>query len=205
MTHIIGAGGGGKGGGGSQHVPVESPNTLKSVQYASIIDLIGEGQIVGLVNGAKSIYLDGVPLQASDGTYNFSGFGYDLRVGTQTQEPLAAALSGTKNTKVNPASYSKVEYGEAKAQEVAIYDNRVRSIVLTIGIPALSYQNPSNGDLVGNSTSLRIDVKSSNGSYVTYASETITGKCTALYQKSYRVSLSKFSASDYPIYIRVVS
>lgn len=204
MTHIIGAGGGGKGGGGSQHVPVEAANTLKSTQYASIIDLIGEGQIVGLVEGAKSIYLDGVPLQASDGTYNFSGFGYDLRVGTQTQEPLAAALSGTKNTKVNPASSRKVEYGEAKAQEVAINDNRVRSVVLTIGIPALTYQDPSNGDLVGNSISLRIDVKSSSGSYVTYASETITGKCTALYQKSYRVSLSKFSASDYPIYIRVV-
>lgn len=202
---VTGAGGGGgKGGGGSARVPVESPNTLKSVQYANIIDLISEGQIGGLADGAKSIYLDGVPLQASDGSYNFTGFGYDLRVGTQVQEPLSAAIFGTKNTKINPASSSRVEYGDSKAQEVAIYDTRVRSVNLTIGIPGLTYQNPSTGDLSGNTVTFRIDVKSSGGSYVTYSEETISGKCTALYQKSYRVSLSRFNSGDYPLYIRVV-
>jgi predicted phage tail protein len=48
MTNDIhGAGGGG----GSQHTPVESPDSLRSLATFRILDLISEGEIAGLVNG----------------------------------------------------------------------------------------------------------------------------------------------------------
>ena len=83
-------GAGGKSGGNSARVPVESPDSLRSVSLAKVVDLISEGEIEGLVSGAKSIYLNGTQLQNDDdgGTMNFTGVTYDHREGTQNQTPL---------------------------------------------------------------------------------------------------------------------
>ena len=55
-------GSGGKGGGGGQS-PKEDDNTLFSASKARIIDLVSEGEIVGLLEGSKSIFLNETPLQ----------------------------------------------------------------------------------------------------------------------------------------------
>jgi predicted phage tail protein len=70
---VIGAGGGmGKGGGGSSRTPSTAPDSLDSRQYANVIDLISEGEIEGLADGFKSIFLNNTVLQNPDGnTYNF--------------------------------------------------------------------------------------------------------------------------------------
>lgn len=80
-----GGGGGGKGDGGSAHVPTETPDNLFSKQYAKVIDLISEGEIGGLVNGLRSVYLDDTPILNKDGTINFSGVTLKSRKGTQDQ------------------------------------------------------------------------------------------------------------------------
>ena len=55
IDEITGSGGGGGkgggGGGGSPRPAVEAVNTLRSASTARIIDMLGEGPIVGLVNG----------------------------------------------------------------------------------------------------------------------------------------------------------
>ena len=76
MTELIagaggGAGGKGGGGGGAARTPTTERDGLDSRQYAELIDLISEGEIAGLKDGFKSIYLDNTPLQNPDGTYNF--------------------------------------------------------------------------------------------------------------------------------------
>ena len=46
--YIQGAGGGGgKGGGGGSRTPTKTDDTLASVQFASVLDLISEGEIRG--------------------------------------------------------------------------------------------------------------------------------------------------------------
>ena len=48
MTRIYGAGGGGGKGGGSQqtaYTPTITPDSLDSKQYATVLDLISEGEI----------------------------------------------------------------------------------------------------------------------------------------------------------------
>src|SRR5688572_695894 len=82
---IQGYGGGGKSGGGSSHTPSESPDSLRSRAYARVLDLLSEGEIEGLVDGLKSVYLDETPVQANDGTLNFSGVILSTRNGTQGQ------------------------------------------------------------------------------------------------------------------------
>ena len=73
MTIIRGSGGGGgKGGGG--HTPTEADDSLQSVQYAKVLDLLCEGPIQGLDNSThpeNSIYLDGTPIKDSSGASRF--------------------------------------------------------------------------------------------------------------------------------------
>ena len=50
MTQIIGSGGGGggKGGGGGGSTPTTEADSLDSRSYASVLDLISEGEIEGI-------------------------------------------------------------------------------------------------------------------------------------------------------------
>jgi len=198
---VRGAGGGGKGGGGKP--AQEAANTLKSIQYAEIIDVISEGEIGGLVNGSKSIFLDGVPLENSDGTANFTNVSYSVRTGTQTQDPVPSAGSGVSATYGNPASSNPIKYGSANAQEISITNTNVKSVDVTIAVPALTYQDTSTGDLNGNSVSFKIYYKTVNTSFTVVHDATIEGKCTSLYQKAYTVSFLNAIAADYPITLRV--
>ncbi|SAL03053.1 host specificity protein J [Caballeronia calidae] len=91
LVTIAGAGGGGgKGGGGSggTSAPVEAPDSLRSIQYARVINLICEGEVEGIVGGAQGIYCDDTPLQNADGTWNFSGAAVEWRSGTASQQPI---------------------------------------------------------------------------------------------------------------------
>ena len=85
--YVVGAGGGGGKGGGGRSTPTEQDDTLQSTQFANVLDLISEGEIGGLEDGNKSIFLDDTPVQAADGTNNFEGFTVVTRVGTQGQTP----------------------------------------------------------------------------------------------------------------------
>lgn len=83
IKHIVGRGGGGSSGG---H---EDSDTLFSKSKLKVIELLGEGEIEGLVDGEKSIYLNDVPVTGSDGKRNFVYFKYDERKGTPHQDAFA--------------------------------------------------------------------------------------------------------------------
>ena len=96
MTTIIGSGGGGKGGGGSSRSPKTTPDSLDSRQYATVLDLISEGEIEGLVDGNKSIFLNGTALENAQGEFNFEDVTVYTRNGN-TGADLHPITSGTEN------------------------------------------------------------------------------------------------------------
>ena len=65
--------------------PTISRDNLQSKAFARILDLISEGEIEGLVDGNKSIYLDDTPLESETGVNNFLGITTETRTGTQDQ------------------------------------------------------------------------------------------------------------------------
>lgn len=201
---IQGSGGGGKGGGGSARTAIEAPNNLKSIQYAQVIDLISEGEIGGLVNGANSIFLDDVPLT------EFSDATWELRVGTQDQPITTVGLQGTKSTiEVGQPVRKLLQDGSTpghvtKVIDATYFDAGLGSIDVTIGVPALTYQDMSNGDISGTSVSFQILIAVNNGGYVLVHSPTISGKCTSMYNASYTVPVSIYSRNEYPLSIRVI-
>jgi predicted phage tail protein len=184
MKQIKGFGGGGKGGGGGGRVAQESPDTLRSIAYANVLDLVCEGEIEGLADGLKSVYFNETPLQNDNGTFNFSGTEITTRNGTQAQSYIPG--------------FESVENEIGVATEVVAATPIVRSITdddadavrVRVSIPQLSEQNTTNGDLNGSIVEFAIDLQSNGGGFVQQRLATINGKTTSKYERSYRIELT---------------
>ena len=195
MTRIAGAGGGGggKGGGGSsQRTPTEAADNLNSTQYANVLDLISEGEIEGLKDGHKSIFINNTPLQNSNGSYNFKNVTVYTRNGTQAQSyiPLSAGVEDEKAVSVTVQQPTPVVR--------SITDSNVDAVRLTITVPQLQ-QFTDQGDIVGTSVRLQIAVQYNGGGYSTVIDDTISGRTADQYQRDYLVDLS----GTFPVDIRV--
>jgi len=197
MSKVIGSGGGGgKGGGGGGGTPTEAKDNLDSKQFAKVLDLISEGEIGGLVDGAKSIFLNNTPLQATDGTYNFKDVTFEARTGTssQTNIPITKNVETTKST-----GFSTVPQSTPKV--IQITDSDVDAVSVTITVPSLQSLSDK-GDIFGTEVKLEIAVQYSGGSYSTVVSGnagTITGRTPDTYQRDYLVNLD----GAFPVNIKV--
>jgi hypothetical protein len=188
-----GGGGGGKGGGGgTTRTPTEAADSLNSTQYANLIDLISEGEIEGLKNGHKSIYINNTPLQNPDNSYNFQNVTVYTRNGTQNQTyiPLSTQVEDEKavNTTVQ----------QATPIIRTITDINVDAVNVTVSFPALQ-QFTDQGDINGTSVQLRIAVQYNGGGYTTVIDDTVSGRTGDEYQRDYLVNLS----GTFPVDIRV--
>ena len=189
-----GGGGGGKGGNsGGTHVAVEAPDSLRSIQVAQILDFWSNGPIRGPVDGAKSIMFDGTPLVNEDGSVNFTGVRLAWSLGTVDQGYFPGL------DEIGNATTVGVEIHNATPIVRSISNSNVDAVRVTVGVPRLTNQNTTNGDLNGSSVSLAIDIQTDGGGYVTALTDTITGKGTTRYQKDYRIPLT----GDGPWDIRV--
>lgn len=196
-TLIRGAGGGGGKSGGSSHTHYEAPDSLQSIEYARVIDVIGEGPIKGLVNGMQSIYLNDTPVQNDDGSFNFLNSSFAFRSGTATQSPVPGFPAAESDTTVSTQVYN----GTPVVRHIS--DANVNACRVTVGIPALYTQDTTNGDIYGTSVEVAIDVNTNGGGWVTVIDDTISGKATARYQRSYRIPLT--SAGPWDIRVRRVT
>jgi len=182
---IIGAGGGGKGGGGaSARVAQEAPDSLRSKAYARVVDLISEGEIEGLVDGLQSVYLDDTPIQNADGTTNFSGVTLETRDGTQQQSYVPGFSSVENEVPVG------VEIKASQPVVRSITDPDVDAVRIKVSVGQLTNQDTTNGDLNGSAVSFSIDRQVSGGGFVEVINDTISGKTTTKYQRSYYVPLT---------------
>jgi len=188
MKRIVGAGGsaggGGKGGGGSQatYSPTEAADGLNSTQYASIIDLISEGEIEGLKNGAKSIFIDNTPLQGEDGIYNFNNVIAYARNGTQEQP----AIPGFSEVEDEIGVGVVVEQSTPVVRTIS--DITVDAVRVTINIPALQ-RFTDQGDIVGSVFRFQIAVQYAGGGYTVAIDDTVNGRTADAYQREYLVNL----------------
>lgn len=162
---------------------IKRDGPLRSKAFARVLDLVSEGEIEGLVDGAKSIYLDGTPLQNADGSFNFQDVDYTTRPGTNTQTYVPGFPDVESEASVN------VEVKQSAAVVRTVSNGDANAVRVTISLPALYFQN-SKGDLEGQSVSIAIDVQPSGGSYTQALADTISGKSTSKYQRAYLVPLT---------------
>lgn len=157
----------GKGGGGA-HTPVEAKETSRSKQLVKIVEILSDGEVAGLANGMKSVYLDNTPVQNSNNSYNFKNFSLQGRVGSQVQGVLGGFNTSEKEVSVGAQVKNNLPITRT------ITDSKVSRLRFTIGVQSLS-NIEENGDIKETEVNLAITIGS------TVYPVTIFGKYSSQY------------------------
>ncbi|MDW1402129.1 phage tail protein, partial [Klebsiella pneumoniae] len=191
LPEII-AGAGGKKSSGSSRTPVEADDTVNSNVKVSILDLLGEGVIGGLKYGAKSIFLNDLPLQNSDDTYNHSGVTWWFRDGSQDQS-IIEGFDYTETPKTIGLQVKKTS-----AVTMAVDSDSADRFRVILKFPSLKSVDKKTGDTSGTSVTYKFQVSSAGGAFVDVAPEgessgtvTLTAKKAGVYYRSYILNLPK--------------
>lgn len=153
-------GSGGKGG-GSGNGPVEAADNLQSKQYARVLDLISEGEILGLIDGLKSVYLNDTVVENTDGSRNFDGVNMNAdSKGTQSQPYISGFGSVESEVPVGLQILKNVPVVRT------ISDANIDALRVTISTPQLTKQDTKTGDMSGTSVELAIDLQTAGSGFV---------------------------------------
>ena len=197
--------------------PERAPDTLNSRQFASIQDLLSEGEIEGFATPSKAglgkgsaaynnaalkdIFLDDTPIlnstasntnpQTSD--FNFQNVQFTPRFGTSNQEHIPGIVGSQSTTGVG------VTVTNSSPVTRQVTNTNVDAVKVTITFPQLQ-KATDNGDLLGSTVDLKIQIQYNSGGYSDVISDTITGRTADAYQKEYRVNFT----GAFPVDVRVV-
>ena len=206
--------------------PTKAPDTLNSKQFATVQDLISEGEIEGFASASKAgltkgtdaynnaaqkdVFLDDTPLlkstasntnpQSSD--FNFQSVEFTPRFGTATQFHVEG-IEGSQSTSsvgtspTNPLG--TVASGESNAVTRQITNTNIDAAKVTITFPQLQ-KITNKGDLLGSTVDLKIQVQYNGGGFSDVLSDTVTGRTSDAYQREYRINFT----GAFPVDVRVV-
>lgn len=186
------AGAGGKKSSGSSRTPVEADDTVNSRAMASILDLLGEGVIGGLVDGAKSIFIDDLPILNEDGSPNFSGITWDFRDGSQDQTPMAGFDFVETPKSVN------IQLKRTHDVTIAIDNDEADRVRVILKFPSLRSVDKKTGDTNGTTVKYKFQIANGDNAFKDAIAEgestsevTLTAKKTGVYYRSYELKLPK--------------
>lgn len=185
-----------KGGGGNPRVPVEQPDDLQSIAKAKLLIALGEGEFAGELT-AQNIFLDGTPLEDTEGNANFSGVTWDFRSGTQAQTYIQGLPSAENEINVGSTISSKTPWVHT------FTNSQLSAIRIRLKWPSL-FKQEDNGDLVGNEVKYAIDLQTDGGSWKTIIDSAVKGKTTSGYERAHRIDLPE-SKTSWSLRVRKVS
>lgn len=213
---IFGAGGGGGKAGGAGRKAKEAKDNLDSTSYASIVELLSEGEIegfatpsrAGLTQGTtaytnaslKDMFFNKTPILSvgasntapQDSDFNFQNVTVAPRFGTQNQSYVPGFDAVENEVSVG----SDVVFGVPITRTIT--DSDVDAVRLTINVPLLQ-EATAKGDILGSEVELSIAVQYNGGGFNTVITDTIKGRTSDLYQRDYVVNLT----GAFPVDIRV--
>jgi predicted phage tail protein len=196
-----------KGGGksGQERTPKEAPNSLQSVAFVRIVDLISEGEIEGYADEVylgANIFFDETPLYSTYGAaWNFVDTYVESRPGTAGQPYLASRFIGAGTPVDVGAEVTKIGGPIVRT----ISDDDVDAVKVLITVPSLFIQD-DNGDINEASVTLNLYIQPDGGGYSAAMPITISGKCTSDYQRQILVdNLKGYGNAPYNIKITRVT
>ncbi|HMF68442.1 MAG TPA: hypothetical protein VK602_12630, partial [Phyllobacterium sp.] len=166
------------GGKGGARQSVEAPDSLKSKQLANLVDLISEGPIQGFANGVQDIFIDGVPIQNTDGSMNFQNVNVQIFGGWPNQPIMSGFDAQASEQQVG----TQLKYGFPQVRSVVNGD--VDRIRCTLAVPSLQIIDKKTGDINGTTVQFRAEVQyGHNGVWINMGDYTISGKTSSRYQR----------------------
>ena len=183
---------GAKAGQQQQRQPVIAKDSAASISYLKILYGLSEGEISGLANGAKSIYLDDTPLLDDSGNPNFKddngnlAVTWDFRTGTNDQEYIKGFPSVENETNIN------VELKGGTPYVKTVTNSQLSAVRLRLSWGALRKQE-TNGDVNGITIEYAIDLSTNGGAYQQVLLTKVSDKTSAKYERSHRIDLPRGS------------
>ena len=181
---------------GSARQPEEAENTLQTSTLVNILEVISEGEIVGIVGGYQGTFLNQMPIENLDGTKNFDNVTGDYRTGTPSQ----TTIPGFEEVSAIFPLNTLVEKDNDVVQDIIGTD--IDSAIVTLYFQqGLSKVDTDSGNLDGHSVDFDIlvqQVTPSLGSYISIyggSNGTIEGKSVTQYQTDIRFSQPANSTS----------
>ncbi|MPX16081.1 TipJ family phage tail tip protein [Moraxella catarrhalis] len=168
----------------SSNKPYIQKDTASSTNSYQALYGLSEGEIYGLVDGGKSIRLDGTPIINDNGEPNFPDVSWDFRAGSIDQEHIKGFSSVENEQSVN------VELRHDRPYTKAINNKQLSAVAIRLGFNSLREQK-GNGDVVGYRIEYAIDVQTDGGAWEMVLNTAVDDKVSQGYQRSHRIDLPK--------------
>ncbi|WP_049148551.1 host specificity protein J, partial [Moraxella catarrhalis] len=168
----------------SSNKPYIQKDTASSTNSYQALYGLSEGEIYGLVDGGKSIRLDGTPIINDNGEPNFPDVSWDFRAGSIDQTHIKGFSSVENEQSVN------VELRHDRPYTKAINNKQLSAVAIRLGFNSLREQK-GNGDVVGYRIEYAIDVQTDGGAWEMVLNTAVDDKVSQGYQRSHRIDLPK--------------
>ena len=199
--------------------PYKAPDTLHSRQFATVQDLISEGEIEGFATASKAgltkgtsaynnaslkdVFLDDTPIlnsnasntSPSDNDFNFQNVTFKSKFGTSNQD----AMSGIPDETRSPTGVGVVVTTSSPVTR-QIQNTDVDAVIVTLTWPQIQVAE-DDGDIRGDTVEYKIQIQHDNGGFVDKIVASVSGRTADAYARDHRIKLtSGFTTVD----IRVI-
>ena len=199
--------------------PYRAPDTLHSRSFATIQDLISEGEIEGFATASKEgltkgttaydnaslkdVFLDDTPVLQENATsaspdatdFNFQDVTFKSKFGTSNQD----AMSGIPNIDesrsptgvgVTVENSDGTESGGITGSVTRRINNQnVDAVIVTLTWPQIQ-RAEDDGDIRGDTVAYKIQIQHDNGGFVTKIETSVSGRTADAYARDHRIELN---------------
>ena len=198
--------------------PYRAPDTLHSRSFATVQDLISEGEIEGFASASKEgltkgttaydnaslkdVFLDDTPILNSTATsanpadtdFNFQDVTFKSKFGTSNQ----TAMSGIPAESRSPTAVGVTVTTSAPVTR-QVTNTDVDAIIVTLTWPQIQVAE-DDGDVRGDTVEYKIQVQYNSGGYTDVISTSVSGRTADAYARDHRINVT----GAFPVDVRVV-
>ena len=198
--------------------PYRAPDTLHSRSFATVQDLISEGEIEGFASASKEgltkgttaydnaslkdVFLDDTPILNSTATsaspadtdFNFQDVTFKSKFGTSSQ----TAMSGIPAESRSPTAVGTTVTTSAPVTR-QVTNTDVDAIIVTLTWPQIQVAE-DDGDIRGDTVAYKIQVQYNSGGFSDVISTSVSGRTADAYARDHRINVT----GAFPVDIRVV-
>jgi len=198
--------------------PYRAPDTLHSRSFATVQDLISEGEIEGFASASKEgltkgttaydnaslkdVFLDDTPILNSTATsaspadtdFNFQDVTFKSKFGTSNQ----TAMSGIPAESRSPTGVGVVVTTSAPVTR-QVTNTDVDAIIVTLTWPQIQVAE-DDGDIRGDTVAYKIQVQYNSGGFTDVISTSVSGRTADAYARDHRINVT----GAFPVDVRVV-
>ena len=165
--------------------PVIAPDSAQSTTTVKILYGLSEGEIEGLADGLKSVYLDDTPVHDANDNPNFDNVVVDFRSGTNDQDYIEGFPDVSNEININ------VELKEITPWVRAFSNTDLDAVRVRLKWGALRVQDATTGNVDGLTIRYAIDRQTDGGAWEEVLNTQISDKTSPDYQRTHRIELPR--------------